>query len=57
MIVSLAWPTCTTVDPEMMCLQLEPRVAAFAIRLDEGIGLATVTVRKTLDGIRRLALG
>ncbi len=54
----LAWLMDTNVVSEMMRPRPEPQVAAFLDSIaEEGLGLASVTVREVFDGIGRLAPG
>ena len=58
MTAPLAWLIDTNVVSEMMRSRPEPRVASFLDSIvDEGLGLATITVWELLDGIGRLAPG
>ena len=58
MTAPLAWLIDTHVISEMMRPRPEPRVAAYLDSIsDEGLGLASVTVREVFDGIGRLDPG
>ena len=58
MTASLAWLIDTNVVSEMMRPRPEPRVGAFLDSIvDEGLGLASITVWEVLDGIGRLDPG
>ena len=58
MTAPLAWLMDTNVVSEMMRPRPEQRVAAFLDSIaDDGLGLASITVREVLDGIGRLAPG
>lgn len=58
MTVPLMWLIDTNVVSEMMRPRPEPRVVRFLDSIaDEGIGLASVSVREVLNGIGHLAPG
>lgn len=54
MTTPLAWLTDMSVVSEMLRPRPEPRVAAFLDSVaDEGLGLATISIREVLDGSGR----
>ena len=58
MTALLSWLIDTNVVSEMMRPRPEPRVAAYLDSIvDDGLGLASITVWEVLDGIGRLAPG